>query len=135
MTNSANENVPRRRRAAGPRTNRRAVTYTDDELADVTASAGEAGLALAAWIGKITVAAARDFEMPAPEALRELLRAVISVGTEAGRQGNNLNQAVTELHSVGAVPAVQQRVQRAAARTEEVMGEVHAAIAAIRERM
>lgn len=135
MNCNANENAPLRRRAAGPRTNRRAVTFTDDELADITAAAVRAGMAVAAWIGRTALAAARSQEMPASDAVRELLHAVITAGTEARKQGVNLNQAVAQLHTVGASPAVEQQLLRAAAVAEEVLKEVHAAIRQVRERM
>jgi hypothetical protein len=87
------DNAPGARRSAsgGRRWNRVAVTFDDSELAEIRAAAGRSHMAVAAWLGRTGLSAARSHQMPASEALRELLHAVIDIGTEARRQGVNLN--------------------------------------------
>jgi hypothetical protein len=128
--------VRRRSTAGGRRRHRVAVTFTGAELADIRAAAERSHLAVAAFLGKTGLAAARAHEMPASDALRELLRAVITVQTEASRQGSNLNQAVTQLNSAGVVtPAIERRLQAALADVGGTMREINAAIRHVRGRL
>jgi hypothetical protein len=135
-----NERTPvrsrRRTQAEGQRWHRISVTFTDAELAEITAAAERSRMAVPTWLGKTGLAAARSHEMPASEALRDLLRAVISVGAEARRQGNNINQAVTQLHSTGELqPGIERHLQDALDKVTEATGEVNAAMRHVRDKL
>jgi hypothetical protein len=103
MTQHEDKLVRSRRRpqTGGQRWHRLTVTFTNTELAEIKTAADREQMAGAAWLGKTGLSAARSHEMPASDAVRKLLAAVIDVGTEARRQGNNLDQAVMQLHAAG----------------------------------
>lgn len=136
MTHGEDNAVRSRRSASGGRRwNRVAVTFDDAELAEIRAAAGRSHMAVAAWLGRTGLSAA-SHEMPASEALRELLHAVIDAGTEARRQGVNLNQAVTQLHSAaGPRPAAERHLQRALDQVAQALTEVNAAMRRVRDRL
>lgn len=122
--------------SGGRRRNRVAITYTDAELTEVEAAAERSGMAKAAWLGSIGLAAARSHEMPASDALRELLHAVNSAGAEAKRQGRNLNQVIAQLNTAGEVrPAIERHLQEALDQVTKALTEVNAAVRQIAERL
>jgi hypothetical protein len=128
--------VTRRSKAPVRRRNRVAVTFTDEELADIRAAAERSRKAVAAWLGRTGLAAARSHQMPATEALKDLLRAVIALQVEASRQGNNLNQAVTQLHAAGVpAPAIERRLQAALDDVDGTMRKINEAVRHVRGRL
>jgi hypothetical protein len=126
----------RRSTAGGRRWNRIAVTLANDEVAEIRAAADRSQMAVAAWLAKTALSAARSREMPASDAVLELLRAVLATGTEARRQGNNLNQAVTQLHAAGELhPALERHLHRALDDVDEALREVNAAMRHVQDKL
>jgi len=94
----------RRRRPRQPRPRLRTVRFalSDEELAELDAAAGQAGLACGAYAARAALSAARGAGPGAgSELLRDALSELIRAAGQVRRIGVNLNQAVARLHATG----------------------------------
>jgi hypothetical protein len=111
---------PRRRprhQARRGRTVRFALT--DEEYAEVSAAARQAGLARGAYAAEVTLAAARGLVTEPDASLLDTLHALDRAALLVRRVGVNLNQAVAKLNATGQwsgdlVPYAEESVRRAA---------------------
>jgi hypothetical protein len=92
------------RRLPGGQVRSRAITVklSPGEYADVHAAAERAGMALSAWVGITSTAAARHEAVPLRQFQREVIRELVRCGWQLGKAGVNLNQAVAKLNATGA---------------------------------
>jgi hypothetical protein len=102
MTGAARQAVVRRRsRQEVPRPRLVKFFLTDEELAELDAAAGRAGLARGAFAAEAALAAARETASPASSPVREALVEVMTAAGLVRRVGTNLNQAVAKLNATG----------------------------------
>jgi hypothetical protein len=95
------------------------VTLTDDELDKIKSAAEQAGMATAAWLSQAGMDRAEMRDMPASEALRDALAALIRANALVRKIGTLLNQAVAALHATGTPGPALERAARAAERRME----------------
>jgi hypothetical protein len=89
---------------AGRRRVRLYQCYSPAEAAELTAAAGRARIAVAAFVARAALRACRDTVPGAGSAdwqQREALAEFVRASGQLRRAGNNLNQAVVRLHSTG----------------------------------
>jgi len=96
----------RRRRPRQPRPRLRTVRFalSDEELAELDAAAGHAGLARGAYAARAAMRAARGAGPAAGnggDLLRDALSELIRAAGQVRRIGVNLNQAVARMHATG----------------------------------
>jgi hypothetical protein len=95
----------RRRWMAGRRRVRLYQCYSPGETAELAAAARGAGMAVAAFIARSALRAARAAAVPGAGSAgweqREALAEFVRTSAQLRRAGNNLNQAVARLHSTG----------------------------------
>ena len=101
MTGAAGQAARRRSRQAVPRPRLVKFFVTDQELAEVDAAAGRAGLARGAFAAEAVLSAARGTHPGAGSPLREALVEVMAAAGLVRRIGTNLNQAVARLNATG----------------------------------
>lgn len=105
------------------RSRRIAPTYTEQEIAAITAAAAAAGLTPTGFVGEAGLAAARG-DQPTTlsrETLVQLQVELFDARVAVGRIGTNLNQGITALNATGDAPAW---LVRAAALCEQRMRRV-----------
>ena len=90
------------RRLPGGQVRSRAITVklSPGEYADVQAAAERAGMALSAWVGMTSTAAARHEAVPLRQFQREVITELVRCGWQLGKAGVHLNQAVAKLNAV-----------------------------------
>lgn len=97
-----------RRHVQPGRRHRLYVRLTDAERATLAEAAARAGMTPTGYCAEAALAAASGQSGAGPEVeweeLRETVAELFAVRTAVGRFANNVNQAVTELHSNGAPP-------------------------------
>ena len=108
----------RRSRQAAARPRRVEFTLTEQELTELDAAAGRAGLARGAYIAQAALATARGGPNQADAPLREALAELIRSAGLVRRAGVNLNQAVAKLNATGQasgdlVPYAAESIRRA----------------------
>jgi hypothetical protein len=91
----------RRSRQATPRPHLVKFFLADEELAELSAAAGQAGLARGAFAAEAALAAARGSTPQVGSPLRDALVELMRAAGLVRRIGVNLNQAVTRLNSTG----------------------------------
>jgi hypothetical protein len=94
----------RRSRQATPRPHLVKFFLADEELAELSAAAGHAGMARGAFAAEAALAAARGSTVQVGSPLRDALIELMRAAGLARRIGVNLNQAVARLNSI-ATPA------------------------------
>ena len=93
--------VGRRSRERGRRAKRVEFTLTDEEFADLAATAGLARLSRGAYAAQAALAVARGGANGAGVPMREALVELMAVAGLVRRVGTNLNQAVARLNATG----------------------------------
>ena len=91
----------RRSRQPTPRPHLVKFFLTDEELAELSAAASQAGLAKGAFAAETSLAAARGSAVLDGSPLRDALVELMRAAGLARRIGINLNQAVTRLNATG----------------------------------
>jgi hypothetical protein len=126
----------RRHRAAGGRPHQLSVTFSEQELAEVSAAAERAGLAVGAWVGQEIVRVARGVKRSAPapvwrESAQDLMRleAELMEHRRVLRNvGGNLNDVARWANSTGELHAatahVQDLVAKAVEKVEQTVAQV-----------
>ena len=109
-----------RRRSHQPVKRSRTVRFdlTEDEYAELSAAAAQAGLAKGAYAAETALAAARGAPAPSDSPLREALVELMRAAGLVRRIGTNLNQAVAKLNATGQrsgdlIPYAAESVRRA----------------------
>ncbi|GIG57129.1 hypothetical protein Lfu02_15010 [Longispora fulva] len=74
------------------------------EYAAVLAAAKRAKLRPTSWVAAVAVSFAQDTTPPMPSPGKDLLGELNQARTQLGRYGNNVNQAVKQLHATGEAP-------------------------------
>lgn len=136
----------RRSRAEGGRPHKVTVSFSELELAKVTAAAARADVAPGAWLGEAAVRAA-DAGVPGPVAgwgpvMQELmvLRGELADARRILRiAGGNLNDVARHANSTGelhqATAVVQARVARAVEQVEQTVAEVDRRLGEVRAEL
>ncbi|MFD0857144.1 hypothetical protein ACFQ07_33370 [Actinomadura adrarensis] len=115
----------RRRRPRGHQRSRSVrVRFSEEEYLAVSAAAERLGLAVGAYAGAATLAAATRADPPEWSPLTELLGELMCAAGQARRIGVNLNQAVAALHSLGYPTMALGEYARVATRSIRNMDEV-----------
>ena len=89
-------------------------------------------MALSAWVGMTSTAAAQHEAVPLAQFQREVIRELMRCGWQLGKAGVNLNQAVAKLNATG---TPDKRLEPSAAWLLRVAGRVGAAIEHVRGKM
>jgi len=122
----------KRRYRHGPRAHGVYVRYDEEEFAAVAAAAARAGLAPTAYVGEVSLAAARGSTPPSTSILYQLGEEMLAARRQVRRFGTNVNQAVAVLHSTGQAP---EWLAAAARRCDEAVARLDAAVAAVVRRL
>ena len=115
----ASARLRRRARQQGRRGRTVRFALTEEEYAEVSAAARQAGLARGAYAAEATLAVARGVVAPPDAPLRDAFYALDRAALLVRRIGVNLNQAVAKLNATGQrsgdlVPYAEESVRRAA---------------------
>ncbi|MBW1603515.1 plasmid mobilization relaxosome protein MobC [Streptomyces sp. JJ66] len=89
----------RGREPGGTRSHRFKVSFNDAELAIVQEAADRENQALAAWVGKASLAVATEQVVPVSADSKVVLQELIRQRAQLRRVGNNLNQVAHGLHA------------------------------------
>ena len=125
----------RRTQDSTRRSQRLTPRFSAQERAEIEVAAASVGMTVTGFCAEAAVAAARRLPMSYGagqdrEALARLQRQLFEARTAVNRFGNNVNQAVTALHSTGTPPveALASAValcSRAVRRVDELIDELH----------
>lgn len=91
----------RRSRAGAPRSNRVALTFTDDEMTVLRDAAARSGMAVGAYLARNAVEAASLRAAPAPAMLREALGELVKDGADARKAVGLLEQETARAAGAG----------------------------------
>ncbi len=109
-----------------------AVRFSEQEKAEVRASARRAGMAGSAWVGMTATGAARHELMALTQYQRELIAELMRLSYQLSKAGTNLNQAVARVNATG---QAEPRLARSASQVGEIADQAERLIAHIRGRM